>query len=135
MFGSLSPYRWNNPVRYNDPGLNQTRPVSSNWKRRNNMKFEVKHQDLALLYSKAKNAYKDCISNAGNEFLKNEVNVPLECIQLIEKDVKIVFYQYRADEYLLEVALILFAEDKEIGKYIYIENEIGQVVDDILVFY
>lgn len=99
------------------------------------MTIEVKEQDLAFIYNKAKMKYKECINYKDNTFLKDEVNIPLEFILLREKDIKIVFSQNAAYNYLLEVTLELYDGDEKIGQYIYSENEIGDEIDDILVFY
>lgn len=99
------------------------------------MKFSIVESDLNLLYIRARNSYEKCIHNEDNEFLKDEVNVPLNEIIIIEKCIKIVFFQKVFDEYLFEVNLLLYEEDKEIGKYIYSENIKGDAVDDSLTFY
>ncbi|MDR6560935.1 MULTISPECIES: hypothetical protein [unclassified Arcicella] len=83
------------------------------------MNIEVNEQYLALLYHNAKQSYKECISNEDNGFLKGEVSVHLESILLIENNIKIVFHKNISYNYLLEVSLKLYADDKEIGKYIY----------------
>lgn len=90
---------------------------------------------LPLLYDKAKDGFKKCIRNEDNECLKDEVNIPLEDIVMIEKNVKIVFDKRSFDQYSLEATLLLSDGNEEIGKYIYIENENYEVIDDFLIFY
>lgn len=99
------------------------------------MEFEVLIPYLLVLYDKAKDSFKECIYNKDNQFLKNEVDIPLENIITIEKDVKIVFSKKVFNHYLFEVTLLLFDENKEIGKYLYFENEKKEVIDDSLIFY
>ncbi len=99
------------------------------------MTIEVREQDLVSLYHKAKKKYKECINYQENEFLKDEVNTPLEHVVLKEKDIKIVFSQNITSGHLLEVTLILYEGNKEIGTYMYMENETGNEVDDRLVFF
>ncbi|MBK5722310.1 hypothetical protein JGH11_15655 [Dysgonomonas sp. Marseille-P4677] len=99
------------------------------------MKFESLAPDLSLLYIKAKRSFKECISNKDNEFLKDEINIPLEDIIVIEENIKIIFTQKGFNHYLIEVSLLLFDTNKEIGKYIYSENEKQEDIEDSLVFY
>lgn len=89
---------------------------------------------LSLLYDKAKDSFKKCIRHEDNEFLKDEVNIPLEDIVMIEKDVKIVFDKRCFDQYSLETTLLLSDGNEEIGKYIYIENDKKEFIDDFLIF-
>lgn len=99
------------------------------------MKFESLTPDLSLLYIKAKESFKECIRNEDNEFLKDEVNIPLEDIAVVEESIKIVFFQKIFDSYLFEVTLLLFDGNQEIGKYSYSENERKENIEDNLVFY
>lgn len=99
------------------------------------MKLEYLVPDLSLFYIKAKESFKECIRNKENEFLRDEINIPLEEIVAIEKDIKIVFFQKSFDHYLVEVNLLLFDGNKEIGKYLYLENEREGDIEDSLVFY
>ncbi|MEI6412021.1 MAG: hypothetical protein WCR52_21700 [Bacteroidota bacterium] len=99
------------------------------------MTIEINEQDLALLYYKTKQKYKECIDDSENSFLEDEAGVPFDSIKLIEKDIKIIFYKDIASNYLFEVSLLLYAGDKEIGKYTFIESETGNAIDDILVLY
>lgn len=99
------------------------------------MKFSIVESDLNLLYIKARNSYEKCIHNEGNAFLKDEVNIPLNEVIIIEKCIKIVFFEKAFNEHLFEVNLLLYEKDKEIGKYLYMVNERGDEVDDSLIFY
>jgi len=40
-----------------------------------------------------------------------------------------------SEEYVVETCLLLFEGTKEIGKYLYLENDKKEVIDDYLVFY
>lgn len=99
------------------------------------MTVKVNEQDLVWLYNKAKQKYKDCINNKDNNFLESEINVPLESVSLIEKEIKIVFSRHVFNNMFFHVSLALFAAEREIGLYIYIENQDGSEMDDSLVFY
>lgn len=99
------------------------------------MKIEDIQPVLLLLYNKAKQKFEECINDDDNKFLKDEVSLSVHEIEVIKKDIKIVFSQMDFEQYLFEVSLILFDGQKEIGKYLYIENEKGEAVDDSLVFY
>jgi len=99
------------------------------------MKIEINEQELSLLYNRAKKGYEACIYNKDNEFLKDEVNEPPGSILVVEKNVKIVLSHNRPNELLLEANLMLFIKDREIGKYVYIEDENGQYIDEFLIFY
>jgi hypothetical protein len=91
--------------------------------------------DLSIYYTKAKENFKKCIQNGENEFLKDEIHVSFNAILAIEKDIKIVFSKRAFEEYKIEVCLLLFEGNKEVGKYIYIENDKKEAIDDNLVFY
>lgn len=99
------------------------------------MTFENMHIDLSLLYNRAKKKFEACINSGDNKFLQDEVSIPLNNIIIIEKNIKIVFSKRVFEQYLIEVSLMLFEGDKEIGKYIYIESDKSEAIDDSLVFY
>lgn len=86
--------------------------------------------DLSIYYTKAKENFKKCIQNEENEFLKDEIHVSFNAILAIEKDIKIVFSKRAFEEYKIEVCLLLFEGNKEVGKYIYIENDKKEAIDD-----
>ena len=99
------------------------------------MKFGNIEKDFSLLYENAKNSFKECIRNKDNAFLVEEVNISLNEIVIKEKDIKIVFHKRDFTKQTFEVSLLLFDRSLEIGKYLYVENEVKQAVDDSLVFY
>jgi hypothetical protein len=90
---------------------------------------------ILSLYDTAKAKLRQCISDEENQFLKGEVGIPLENILIIESEIKIVFSQRITEHFLIEISLLLFDGNKKIGKYLYIENEKGEAVDDALVFH
>ena len=91
--------------------------------------------DLSSLCNRAKKSFEKCIQNKDNAFLREEVNIPLEDIQVVEQDIKIVFYKRTFTEQKFEVRLLLFEGSIEIGNYLYIENNKKEGIDDSLVFY
>jgi hypothetical protein len=99
------------------------------------MIFEIDEQEFKSLYNRAKKNYDKCIGLEENAFLKEEVKIPLKFISVDESDIKIVFSHKSTDTFLVEVCLTLSANNRIIGKYVYIENEKGIPIDDSLVFY
>ncbi|MEN5195518.1 MULTISPECIES: hypothetical protein [Sphingobacterium] len=99
------------------------------------MEFVNTELHLSLLYHKAKESFEQCIQNDANQFLKDELSMPFDDIVLIEKDIKIVFSKRVFEEYNIEVCLLLYAGNNEVGRYLYIENDKNQAIDDSLVLY
>jgi hypothetical protein len=98
--------------------------------------LSISKGELYVLYSKAEANYYECINNKGNEFLQEELPVPIESIELKHSSVKVVFTQEDVSCYNLEIILSLWIDTtKSIGKYWYIEDDKGNAVDDGLVFY
>jgi len=87
------------------------------------------------LYSKARLAFNKCILNPDNVFLKDEINIPINDIILMEDFVCVKFRKYEINTFVIEVKLQLISPDNRlIGKYFYYENEKGAPVDDSLIF-
>ena len=99
------------------------------------MTIEINTDLFELLYKKATKSFYDCIGAQENKFLKSEIDIPIKSIDLIESYVKITFPQGDFNHYDTEVILLLQANNKEIGKYIYIEDNTGKQIDDSLIFY
>lgn len=99
------------------------------------MEFINTESHLSLLYHKAKESFEWCIKSDENEFLKDELGIPIDDIVLIEKDIKIVFSKRVFEEYNIEVCLLLYAGNNEVGRYLYIENDNNEAIDDTLVLY
>jgi len=73
--------------------------------------------------------------NPDNGYLKDEINIPINDIILMEDFVSVKFLKYEIDTFVIEVKLQLISPDKRlIGKYFYYENETGDPVDDSLIF-
>ncbi|MCS3557644.1 MULTISPECIES: hypothetical protein [unclassified Sphingobacterium] len=99
------------------------------------MEFVNTELHLSLLYHKAKESFEKCIRNDENQFLKDELSMPFDDIVVIEKDIKIVFSKRVFEEYNIEICLLLYAGNNEVGRYLYIENDKNQAIDDSLVLY
>ena len=100
------------------------------------MTIDLRTEDLDLLYAKANEECRKCICNKDNDFLKEEIAVPLKTIKLKQLNVKIVFSQEITENYLLEINLILCDKyNKSIGRYVYVEDNRGNAVEDSLVFF
>lgn len=99
------------------------------------MEFINTESHIALLYHKAKESFERCIRNDENEFLKDELGMSFNDIELIEKDIKIVFSKRVFEDYSIEVCLLLSAGNNEVGRYLYIENDKNEAIDDSLVLY
>ncbi|MNY47095.1 hypothetical protein D3C86_1823350 [compost metagenome] len=99
------------------------------------MTIEISKSNLDLLYNKARASFGECIDLKENEFLQQEVDIPLKSIILREKDIKIVFSPEIPESFTREVYLKLYSGNIEIGKYLYIEDKDGNPIDDSLVFY
>ncbi len=91
--------------------------------------------DLDALYLLAKTGFDECISNEGNAYICEEIKLPVNQVATKNDWVRIQFDGIDAENYLIEVRLLLFSpSNKEIGYYCYHENQNGEVVDDYLVF-
>lgn len=99
------------------------------------MEFVNTESHLSLLYHKAKESFEKCIRNDENQFLKDELSMPFDDIVVIEKDIKIVFSKRVFEQYSIEVCLLLSVGNNEVGRYLYIENDKNQAIDDSLVLY
>lgn len=97
------------------------------------MKVEILKNDFEKFYSRAKKGYQKCIE--GNGYLQNQVDIPISSIVIKEHDVKIVFVKDITDMYQVDIRLILYAAEDEIGEYVYSLDEEDEVVDDMLLFY
>jgi hypothetical protein len=92
-------------------------------------------ENLEQMYSKAKIAFKRCIEDEENEFLKNEINIPTNSIVMKEEFIKIKYIKIDTENYVIETKIQLVSQaDDVIGSYIYYENEKGIAIDDSLIF-
>jgi hypothetical protein len=100
------------------------------------MIIDISKQEVALLYAKAKEKYNNCINHEDNAFLEEEASVPLKTIELKESSIKVVFSQEDTERYLLEITIGLWdRSNQSIGKYMYIQDDVGNTIDDSLVFF
>ena len=92
-------------------------------------------QYLKDLCAKAKFAFNKCIADPENDFLQDEIKIPLGNVILLEEFVRLKFVNYEIDRFEIEVKLALASPDGSlIGMYLYYEDERGLVIDDMLVF-
>lgn len=91
--------------------------------------------NLDVQYSKAKAAFEQCITNPDNEYLNEEIDIPISEIITKNESVKIQFSGSNKNHYIVETLLLLLTpNDEKIGYYCYHENENEEAVDDYLVF-
>jgi hypothetical protein len=91
--------------------------------------------NLDVQYSKAKAGFEGCITNPENEYLNEEIGIPVSEIVTKKESVRITFSGSEKSHYIVETLLLLFASsDEKIGYYCLHEDENEEVVDDYLVF-
>ncbi|MNJ91617.1 hypothetical protein D3C87_92700 [compost metagenome] len=87
------------------------------------------------LYLKAKLSFDKCISNPDNNYLKDEIDVQIDEIILMEDFIRVQFFQRKLDKFVIEVKLQLISKDNRlIGSYFYYEDEKNTPLDDSLIF-
>lgn len=87
------------------------------------------------LYLKAKLSFNKCILNPDNDYLKDEIDVQMDEIILVEDFIRVQFFKYDVDKFVIEVKLVLISKDSRvIGRYFYYEDEKKIPLDDSLVF-
>jgi hypothetical protein len=87
------------------------------------------------LYLKAKKSFNACILNPDNDYLKDEINIPINEIILVEEFIRIQFFKYDIEKFVVEVKLKLISHDDHIiGSYLYWEDEKNTPLDDSLIF-
>jgi|GEM_PF-6059501 len=97
--------------------------------------MKIETDSLKNLYSKARLAFNKCILNPDNDYLKDEINIQINDIILMDDFVRVKFFKHEIDTFVIEVKLQLISPDKRlIGKYFYYEDETGAPVDDSLIF-
>lgn len=88
------------------------------------------------LYLKAKHSYYKCVLDPDNDFLKDEIKVPIEEIILKEDSIRLQFFASDTDKFIVEVKLTLFSlAAHPIGYYTYYEDQSRTQTDDSLIFY
>jgi hypothetical protein len=97
--------------------------------------LSIEQINLDTQYSKAKAGFEGCITNPENEYLNEEIDIPISEIVAKKESVKITFSGSEKSHYIVETLLLLFTpNDEKIGYYCLHEDESGKVVDDYLVF-
>lgn len=99
------------------------------------MKIEITDLEFIEYYSRAKVKFYECVSSKDNDYLKNELAIPLNLLTLQESTIRIVLSKQISDSYFLEITLLLYHTSSLIGKYIYTEDKSGNPLEDSLVFY
>jgi hypothetical protein len=99
------------------------------------MIIDLNSNDLNERYKKTVAMYYECINHKENAFLQDELSIPFEQVKLKKASVKIVFFDTLDEIDSWEVSIDLLDESSIIGKYTYIDDDKGNVLDDILVFY
>lgn len=91
--------------------------------------------NLDVQYSKAKAAFEELFTNPDNEYLNEEIDIPVSEIVTKNESVTIQFSGNDKNHYIVETLLLLFTlSDEKIGYYCYHEDENEEVVDDYLLF-
>lgn len=100
------------------------------------MKTAMSNQELNTYYDKAREKYYECIKNEENIFLEHEISTSPALIKLQPLSIKICFFQEITNKYQVEISLSLLDNSTlPIGKYVYIEDENGNSVEDSLIFF
>ena len=87
------------------------------------------------LYLKAKLSYHECILNPDNNYLKDEIDIQIDEINLVEDFIRVQFFKNNIDKFVVEVKLNLVSKDnRSIGRYFYYEDEKNKPLDDSLIF-
>lgn len=87
------------------------------------------------LYLKANLFFNKCILNPDNDYLKDEFDIQMDEIILVEDYIRVQFFKYDIDKFIIEVKLVLISKDNHvIGRYFYYEDEKRIPLDDSLVF-
>jgi hypothetical protein len=101
-----------------------------------NVIFIISKEELQVFYRKAEESCYKCLNNKDHKFLEEEMQMPVASVGLKHSSVKVVISQDDIAGYTLEIELSLWGNAaKSIGKYWYIEDDKGAVVDDGLVLY
>lgn len=87
------------------------------------------------LYLKAKRSFNECILNPENDYLKDEIDIQIDEIIPVEDFIRVQFFKYDLDKFVIEVKLRLISQDNRlIGRYLYYEDETHTPLDDSLIF-
>lgn len=103
----------------------------------NNLKKIKSLFDQEYYYLKCKTAFQDCISNKENDFLKEEIETPINDLVLHNDQITLLFKSENNDDFIIDIKIKLINSDlnKQIGYYKYQENMEGEYLDEFLVFF
>ena len=87
------------------------------------------------IYNKALKSYNQCISLKENSFLESEISHSLKELNVSEKIIKITHKTNKSEVFNIEVDFLLSYEVNLIGEYKYIEDNLGNTLDEFLIFY
>ena len=87
------------------------------------------------IYNKALKSYNQCISFQENSFLESEISHSLKELNVSEEIIKITHKTNKSEVVNIEVDFLLSYEANLIGEYKYIEDNLGNTLDEFLLFY
>ena len=87
------------------------------------------------IYNKALKSYNQCISLKENSFLESEISHSLKELNVSEEIIKITHKTNKSEVVNIEVDFLLSYEANLIGEYKYIEDNLGNTLDEFLLFY
>lgn len=97
--------------------------------------MKIEADFIKELYLKAKLSFNECILNPDNNYLKEEIDIPIDEISLVEDFIRVQFFKNNIDKFVVEVGLKLISQDnRSIGRYFYYEDEKNTPLDDSLIF-
>lgn len=93
--------------------------------------------DNEYYFLKCKAAFQECINSKGNDYLKEELVVPVDEIVIQNEYINLSFKQENKEFFVIDVRIGLFNKeiDKKIGYYNYQEDMNGDYLDEFLVIY
>ena len=87
------------------------------------------------IYNKALKSYNQWISLKENSFLESEISHSLKELNVSEEIIKITHKTNKSEVVNIEVDFLLSYEANLIGEYKYIEDNLGNTLDEFLIFY
>ncbi len=98
------------------------------------MTIDLNEEDSARFYTTACQKYHECLRRKDNSFLQDEVNFPIEAMEVKKSNIKMVFGE-GVSQCSFEIELALLYQDKIVGKYTYMQDRDGNGLEDMLVFF
>ena len=90
---------------------------------------------IERIYNKAIENYNQCVFSKRNDFLELEVPCSLNELKIDKETIKLVYERDKSEITNVEIILLLFYGENAIGEYKYIEDNLGNIIDDFLIFY